>query len=393
MENYQKQLALIKRGTVNIFSEEELVARLQENRPLRVKLGVDPTAADIHLGHTVVLKKLRQFQDLGHQAILIIGDFTALIGDPSGKEKTRPQLTPAEIAKNARTYLDQVGRVLNLATLEVVNNSQWLSNLRMADILKLASRVTVARFIERDDFAARLRAKNPIGLHELLYPIMQGYDSVVVRADIELGGTDQTFNLLVGRDFQRAEGLTPQIAITTPLLVGLDGKWKMSKSLRNHIGITEPPFEMFSKVMSLPDHLMKEYYTLLTDLTFNEQIHPRQAKVRLAQEIVKTYYDEATALKSAEEFDRIFSRKQTPVEMPVFHLKAEHLKNGKIWLPKLLTLTQLSSSTSEARRLISQGGVNIDQVKITDPDTELVVKDGMVLKVGKKNRFCRLRIP
>lgn len=396
MENYQKQLEIIKRGVVNIYSESELIDRLKENRPLRVKLGVDPTAPDIHLGHTVVLKKLRQFQDLGHQAILIIGDFTALIGDPAGREKTRPQLTSEEIERNAQTYLDQVGRILNLATLEILKNSQWLSKLQMADILKLASCVTLARFIERDDFAVRLKNKTPIRLHELLYPIMQGYDSVVVKADIELGGTDQTFNLLVGRDFQRMAGLPPQIAITTPLLVGLDGHVKMSKSLGNHIGITEPPFEMFSKIMSIPDYLMEEYYELLTELPLEEikafiKTHPRDAKVRLGVEIVKCFYGEKEASKAADLFDEIFRYKRTPSQMPEFILTPADLKNGKIWLPRLLTYCNMVSSTSEARRLISQGGVTIDEVKITDPEIELEIRDGMVLKVGKKNRFCRIK--
>jgi len=397
MIEVKRQLEVIRRGVVEVFSENELIAKLKEGRPLRVKLGVDPTAPDIHLGHTVVLRKLRQFQDLGHQAILIIGDYTGLVGDPSGRENGRPQLSPQELEKNAQTYLAQVGKILNTKTLQIRRNSEWLAPLRLADIIKWASRVTVARFIERDDFAGRLKKQVPIGLHEILYPLMQGYDSVAIQADIELGGTDQTFNLLVGRDLLRSEGLLPQIAITTPLLVGLDGTNKMSKSTGNYIGVTEPAFEMFSKVMSIPDSLMKDYYTLLTDMEMGEierilKGHPREAKIRLGQEIVRIYYNEAVAGEATARFEAVFSRKEVPADIPEIHLKADDLKGGKIWLPKLLTTCKMASSTSEARRLISQGGVMIDDQKIIDPETELVVKSGMVLKVGKKNRFARLSV-
>lgn len=399
-----EQLAVIKRGAIGIFSEKELTERLEQSqrqcKPLNVKLGVDPTSPDIHLGHTVVLRKLRQFQDLGHQAILIIGDFTALVGDPSGRDKTRPQLTSAEIEKNARTYLDQVGKILNLKTLQIVRNSEWLKKLRLNDILKLAGQVTVARLIERDDFAQRLKAQTPIGLHELLYPLMQAYDSVAIKSDIELGGTDQTFNLLFGRELQRAEGQTPQIAITTPLLVGLDGVDKMSKTLNNHIGVTEPPFEMFSKTMSIPDKLMKEYYTRLTnvdtaeiDRILSSATHPKEAKVRLGQEIVKQFYDEPAARESAARFSKVFSRKEIPEDIPAITINQKHLKPGnRIWLPKLLNLCKMASSNSAAKRLIQQGGLVINNQKVIDADQEIEIQDGLVLKVGKKNRFCRIKL-
>jgi tyrosyl-tRNA synthetase len=397
MEKWQKQLEIFKRGAVDILSESELVEKLKSSRPLRIKLGVDPTAPDIHLGHTVVLRKLRQFQDMGHQAVLIIGDFTALIGDPSGKGKTRPQLTAEEIEINAKTYMKQVGKILDTEKLEWRRNSEWLSKIQMKDILQLTARVTVARFIERDDFSKRLKENTPIGLHEMLYPIMQGYDSVAVKADVELGGTDQTFNLLVGRDFQRAEGSAPQVALTTPLLVGLDGVNKMSKTLDNHIGVIESPFEMFGKTMSIPDSLMKDYYILLTGMEMAEiesilKQHPRDAKMRLGQEIVTCYYSAKDAKEAADKFIQVFSRKEMPDDIPEIELGAGDMKSGKIWLPKLLTKCKMADSTSAAARLISQGAVLIDNEKVIDPESEVTVKNGMVLKVGKKNRFCRIKV-
>ncbi|MBI4834363.1 MAG: tyrosine--tRNA ligase [Planctomycetes bacterium] len=397
MEKWQKQLEILKRGAVDILSESELIEKLKLNRPLRIKLGVDPTAPDIHLGHTVVLRKLRQFQDLGHQAVLIIGDFTALIGDPSGRVKTRPQLTADEIEINAETYMKQVGKILKAEKLELRRNSEWLGKLQMKDILQLTSQVTVARFIERDDFSKRLRERAPIGLHELLYPMMQGYDSVAVKADVELGGTDQTFNLLVGRDLQRAEGIAPQIALTTPLLVGLDGVNKMSKTLDNYIGVTEPSFDMFGKTMSIPDSLMKDYYVLLTGIEMAEiesilKQHPRDAKMRLGREIVTNYHTAAEAQEAADKFIRVFSRKEMPNDIPEIQLGPGDMKSGKIWLPKLLTKCKMAESTSAATRLISQGAVLIDNEKVIDPESEVVVKNGMILKVGKKNRFCRIKV-
>lgn len=396
-DNIIKQLELIKRGSIEIHTEQELIERLKLKRPLRVKLGVDPTAPDIHLGHTVVLEKLRQFQDLGHQAVLIIGDFTALIGDPTGREKTRPQLTKEEIEVNAKTYLEQVSRILDVKNLEITYNGSWLSKLTMNDIIKLAAQVTVARFIERDDFSKRLKSQVPISLHEFLYPLMQGYDSVAIRADIELGGTDQTFNLLVGRDLQRSAGMPPQIVLTTPLLVGLDGVKKMSKSYGNHVGVTELAFEMFSKLMSLPDSLMENYFILMTSLPENDirQIlkgHPKDAKIRLAKEIITKYYNKSEAEQSSDKWESIFSKKEVPDEVSELKIDASLLNNKKIYLPKLVSLSGIAKSSSEARRLITQGGVTIDGIKLTNPDEEIIIKSGQILKIGKKNRFFRLEL-
>src|SRR3989339_197825 len=397
MPDISKQLEAIKRGAVDIHSEEELIRKLKENRPLRVKLGVDPTAPDIHLGHTVVLQKLRQFQELGHQAVLIIGDFTALIGDPSGREKTRPQLSPQEIEANAQTYLAQVGKVLDLKRLEIVHNSDWLAKLTMENIIRLAAQVTVARFIERDDFSNRLKSGAPIGLHEFLYPLLQGQDSVAVRADIELGGTDQIFNLLVGRDLQRSAQMAPQVVMTMPLLVGLDGEQKMSKSYGNHIGLNEPATEMYGKVMSLADKLMDTYFTLLTSISAGQVKellagHPKDAKVRLAREIVTQYHDKSEADKSAERFEAVFSRKESPDDMMQLKVDAAMFKDGKFYLPKLISFSGAVKSNNEAKRLITQGGVTIDGEKLTDPDAEITIKTGQVLKIGKKNKFYRIEI-
>ena len=292
MKPPREQLRDLKRGAAALHSEAELLKRLEEGRPLRVKLGVDPSSPDLHLGHTVVLRKLRQFQDHGHQAVLIIGDFTALVGDPTGRNKTRPQLSPQEVEQNAKTYIDQVGKVLDVPKLEIVRNSEWLRPLTFFELLGLASRVTVAQFLERDDFTKRHKAGVPIGIHEFLYLIMQAYDSVMVKADVELGGTDQTFNLMVGRDLMRDMDMPPQVALTTPILSGTDGKEKMSKSLGNHIGVTASAYEMYAGVMSIPDGVMREYYTLLTGLPEDEidrlcnKTHPKSAKDRLAREIM-----------------------------------------------------------------------------------------------------------
>ena len=393
-----KQLEIIKRGIVEIHSEEELIQRLKQGRPLRIKLGLDPTKPDIHLGHTVVLEKIREFQNLGHQAVVIIGDFTAYIGDPSGRDKTRPQLSHKEIEQNAQTYFDQVRRVVDVKRLEIVYNSTWLKKLTMDDIIRLASQVTVAQFIERDDFNLRIKKQIPISLHEFLYPLLQGYDSVVVRADIELGGTDQIFNFLVARDIQKAANMPPQIVLTMPLLVGLDGSKKMSKSLGNHIAINEPPFEMYSKIMSLPDKLMESYFTLLTSLNEKEikdilSKHPKEAKIRLAKEIVTQYYGKVEGDNSAAKFESIFSRKEVPEDLAELKVDSSVLnKEGKVYLPKLLNLCGATKSNSEARRLITQGGVTIDGIKLTNPDSEITIKIGQILKIGKKNKFYRIQI-
>ncbi|MBI4563172.1 MAG: tyrosine--tRNA ligase [Planctomycetes bacterium] len=402
----QEQANTVLRGAVGIHTEEELRSKLhraaETGRPLRVKLGVDPSAPDIHLGHSVVLRKMRQFQDLGHQAVLIIGDFTALVGDPTGRKKARPQLSPQEVETNARTYLEQVGRILLADRLEIVRNSQWLKPLTFYELITLASRMTVAQFLERDDFSRRYREGTPIFLHEFLYLVMQAYDSVMVKADVELGGTDQTFNLLVGRDLMRDMGMEPQVALTCPILPGLHGGEKMSKSLGNHVGITESAFEMFSKIMSIPDALMKEYYALLTGLPSDEietmcdsrRTHPRSAKMRLASTIAGSYHPGAEADQAADEWRRRFSEKAVPETAPEISVDPFVEAAGrdlKVRFVKLVAAAR-GSSASDARRLIVQGGVEVEGRKLTDathlvPLQELV---GKLLKIGKKNEFFRV---
>ncbi|MBI2899543.1 MAG: tyrosine--tRNA ligase [Planctomycetes bacterium] len=389
-----EQYAALKRGTVNVTTDEEFRRKLDAGRPLRVKLGVDPNRPDLHLGHSVVLRKLRQFQELGHQAVLIIGDFTGMVGDPSGRSKARTQLSPQEVEANAKTYIDQVGRILDVSKVEIVRNSQWLKPLTFYELVQLAAKMTVARFLERDDFQKRHRAGVPIGLHEFLYLVMQAYDSVVVKADVELGGTDQTFNLLVGRDLMRDMGLEPQVCMTMPILVGTDGREKMSKSYDNHVGIALDAFEMYSKAMSAPDAVMKDWYTLLTPLPMDEverlcdgaKTHPMAAKDRLAREIVKGYYPADTADQAARKWKEKFSEKKVT--------DVEDLAVGpaKQSIVALVRLTGIPKSNSEARRLVEQGGVELDGARITDPKTELDVKTGAILKVGKKNRFFRISV-
>ncbi len=393
MKPPREQLKSLLRGAVNVISEEELLRKLERGAPLRVKLGVDPSSPDIHLGHTVVLRKLRQFQDAGHTAVLIIGDFTALVGDPTGKKKTRPQLTPNEVEVNAKTYIDQVTRVLSSERLEVVRNSAWLKPLPFYELVKIAAKMTVARFMERDDFSKRFKEGVPIHLHEFLYLVMQAYDSVEVKADVELGGTDQLFNLMVGRDLMRDSGQEPQVALTTPILTGLDGSDKMSKSLGNHIGVSMDAFEMYSKVMSMPDAIMKEWYTLLTLLPIDEierlcdgsKTHPKSAKDRLAREIVKGYHP-GKEDAAAQEWTSKFSLGEVPKEMPDLEVPAE------IGIVDLVMLTRIPPSKGEAKRLIEQGGIELDGRKITDLKTVLSVKGGEVLRVGKKQKYFRLKL-
>ena len=388
----REQLKDLLRGAVNVHSEEELLKKLEKGKPLRVKLGVDPSSPDIHLGHTVVLRKLRQFQDAGHTAVLIIGDFTALVGDPTGKKKTRPQLTPAEVEVNAKTYIDQVTRVLSSDRLEVVRNSAWLKPLPFYELVKIAAKMTVARFMERDDFSKRFKEGIPIHLHEFLYLVMQAYDSVEVKADVELGGTDQLFNLMVGRDLMRDSGQEPQVALTTPILTGLDGHDKMSKSLGNHIGVSMDAFEMYSRVMSMPDSIMREWYTLLTLLPIDEidrlcdaqKTHPKAAKDRLGREVVKGYHP-GKADEAAQEWDKKFSKKEVPDEMPDLEVPPE------IGIVDLVMLTKIPPSKGEAKRLIEQGGVELDGQKITDLKTVVKAKGGEVLRVGKKQKYFKLK--
>jgi len=401
-----EEIRIIKRGTEEIISEEELIKKIEksrkEKRPLRVKQGFDPNAPDIHLGHTVGLRKMRQFQDLGHDIYFLIGDFTGMIGDPSGKSVTRKQLTEKEVKKNAETYKKQVFKVLNPEKTKVVFNSHWLGKLSFSEVLKVCSKYTVARMLERDDFSNRYKEGKPIGIHEFLYPLMQGYDSVAMQADIELGGTDQKFNLLVGRDIQREYNQEPQVIITLPLLEGTDGVEKMSKSLNNYIGINESPQEMYGKVMSVPDNLMIRYFELVTDVPLNEigeiktglennNLHPRDVKKRLAREIVTLYHGQSAAITAEEEFEKVFKDKLFPEEIKELILKKDDLKEGNIWLIKLIVLSGVVDSKSEARRLVEQGGVRINGEKISDPNFDFTVKEGTILKIGKLN-FVKLVI-
>jgi tyrosyl-tRNA synthetase len=401
-----EQVALIQRGTSEIISDAELRRKLEtaqeEKRPLRVKLGLDPTAPDIHLGIAVVLRKLRLFQDLGHEVTIIIGDFTATIGDPSGKSKTRPQLTAEEVQANAKTYQDQYCQILDPDKTRIVFNSQWLNQMNFSDVIKLSAQTTVARILERDDFANRFAANTPIGIHEILYPICQGYDSVVLKSDIEMGGTDQKFNNLMGRDLQRADGQDPQVVLLMPLLVGLDGTDKMSKSLGNYVGIYEPANEMFAKLMSIPDELMETYFELTTDVPMDEvaqlqrdlvdgSVHPKTIKQRLAREVVTIYHGETVATSAQAEFDRIHRHRQLPSEIPSVSISNEDLTDGKIWVGHLLTQAGFAKSTSEARRLVQQGGVRFDGEKVVDPATLIQLQDDLILQVGKR-RFAQIKI-
>jgi len=394
-----EQVQLLKRGTVEIFTEAELAEKLTEadkaSRQLRIKLGLDPTSPDIHLGHTVVLRKMRQFQDLGHKAVLIIGDYTARIGDPTGQNATRPILSPEQIQENAKTYFEQAGKILDTSEekLEIRYNSEWLEKLTLMELIQIAAKKTVAQMLQRDTFKKRLQADVDVYTHEFLYPLMQGYDSVMVESDVELGGTDQTFNNLVGRDIQRAYGQNPQIVITMPILVGLDGKEKMSKSKGNYIGVTDEPKDMFGKVMSISDDMMENYFTLLTDLPTEKiaelvnpnKTHPKEAKVLLGKTIVSQFYNEPAAQAAAAEFDKVFAQRQLPDEIPEVEIPAEPISASK-----LLLACKLVSSGGEAKRMIKQSAASIDSEKLNDPNTEITPKDGMVIRVGKR-KFARLR--
>jgi len=398
----EEQLKIIKRGTVDIISEKELIAKLNRSiktrKPLRVKLGLDPTAPDIHIGNAVPIHKLRNFQELGHTAVLIIGDYTAIVGDPSGVNKTRPQLSHEEVMKNTKTYLNQLGKILDLKKTEIIYNSKWFMKMKFIDVITLASKITVARMMERDDFTKRYNSGIPISLHEFIYPLMQGYDSVMVKSDIEIGGTDQIFSLLIGRDLQRDKDMEPQVALTTPLLEGIDGNKKMSKSLDNYIGIYEEPKEIFGKTMSIDDSQMRKYFELATDIPLEEtdeilKAHPRQAKVNLGKAIVSRYYDNETAEKVAEEFDRVHKEHKLPDNITEIQLPSLGASKTatRIWIVKLLVDYGFAATNGEARRLITQGGVSIDNNKLTDPKQEVEVETGMILRVGKR-RFAKIVI-
>jgi len=380
---------------VDIVSEEELLAKLERGQPLRIKYGADPSAPDLHLGHSVPIGRLRKFQELGHTIVFIIGDFTARIGDPSGKSKTRPMLTTEQVDANAKTYAAQVGKLLDISKCELHYNSEWLDPMTVADVLRLMSHYTVARMLERDDFAKRLKEETPISVVELMYPLMQAYDSVAIKADVELGGTDQLFNFLVGRDIMRAYGQEPQVVMTWPLLVGTDGTEKMSKSLGNYVGITDAPGDMFGKLMSIPDDAMGMYYWLLLEQAAatveameadlkSGALHPREAKVALAKAIVTTYHSTAAADDAAAEFDRIFAQGELPSDMPDLAVPAGELDDGAIGLIKLLVLAGFASSNGEARRLIRGKGVKVEGEVIEDEMAVVPLQGGEVVQVGKR---------
>jgi tyrosyl-tRNA synthetase len=391
-----KTLEIIKEGTMDIISEDDLINKLVESKktgkPLRVKLGCDPSAPDLHLGHTIALRKLRQFQDLGHQVVFIIGDYTAMIGDPSGKSQTRKALSKEQVQKNAETYKKQVTKILDMSKAEVRYNGEWLSKLSFEDTLKLASKYTVARMLERDDFSKRFKSNTPISIHEFLYPLMQGYDSVAVEADIEIGGTDQTFNLLVGRDLQREYGQNPQVIMTFPLLEGTDGVQKMSKSLGNYIGISEEPKEMFGKVMSVSDNLMIRYFDLLNLVSKEElaqikagikdgSLHPRDTKAKLGRLIVARYHGEAAGAEAEAEFNRQFRDKQVPDDIPLVTIKVE---GDKIGILKLMSMASICKSNSEARRMVVQKAVEIDGTKVEDDKMEVAAGKEYLVHVGRR---------
>lgn len=373
-------LSLIRRGTNEIISEEELAKKLASGKKLRIKLGVDPTAPDLHLGHSVIINKLKVFQDLGHQIVFLIGDFTARIGDPSGRSATRPMMTEEQIMKNIKTYQDQVFKILDREKTEVVFNSKWLNALGIEGLLKLASKHTVAQMLVRDDFEKRFKADIPISIVEFMYPLLQAYDSVALQADVELGGNDQKFNLLLGRDMQRDAGQEPQVVITMPLLVGTDGVKKMSKSYNNYIALNDKPQDMFGKLMSISDELMMFYYELLTQENLDEikQMHPKEAKMKLGSIIVERYWGKEAAENAKAEFNKIFANKDLPTEIEEFKCDKDKIK-----LSELLFVSKMVASKNEARRLIEQGGAKVDNEKVT-ADTEIEVKNGMILQAGKR---------
>ncbi|MCP4634830.1 MAG: tyrosine--tRNA ligase [candidate division Zixibacteria bacterium] len=402
MKNVKEQFDIIKRGTVEIIREEELEKKLKHSvetgKPLIVKQGFDPTAPDIHLGHTVGIRKLKQFQDLGHEIIFLIGDFTGMIGDPSGKSEIRKRLTREEVLENAETYKKQVFKILDPEKTVIRFNSEWCSEMNFEDVLTLTSHYTVARMLERDDFENRYKSNLPISILEFMYPLVQGYDSVALKADIEMGGTDQKFNLLVGRDLQREYGQEPQVIITMPLLIGTDGIDKMSKSLGNYIGISEEPREMFGKIMSIPDKLLYDYFVLLTDIPQEDldaikigleagKENPMMHKKRLAREVITFYHSAEDAENAQTEFERIFSSKGLPDDISQIELAAE---NGEIWIVKLLTETNLCKSGGEARRMIKQGAVYLDGERISNADENINIESERLVKVGKR-KFLKVK--
>ncbi|MEN8141183.1 MAG: tyrosine--tRNA ligase [Thermodesulfobacteriota bacterium] len=397
----EEQLELIERGTVDVINRDELVEKLKKSAesgtPLRIKAGFDPTAPDLHLGHTVLIQKLKHFQDLGHQILFLIGDFTGMIGDPTGKSKTRPPLTRDDVERNAETYKEQIFKILDPEKTEVVFNSSWLEKLAPQEFIRLASQLTVARMLERDDFKKRYDAQQAISIHEFLYPLIQGYDSVALEADVELGGTDQRFNVLMGRDLQRTWGQEPQVVITLPLLEGLDGVNKMSKSLGNYIGITDPANDIYGKTLSMSDELMWRYYELLSDLSAADvatlkgdveagRLHPKAAKMQLAREITARFYDQDAAQAAEAHFEQVFKKHDLPDDIPECKLAAS---SEKIWLPKLLAEAGMVKGTGEGRRMIKQNAVSVDGAKVSDQNLELPCQGEVLLKVGKR-KFAKV---
>lgn len=399
-EEVERQFNIIKDRSVTLVSEEELKNKIRSSllskKPLKVKLGADPSAPDLHLGHVVVMKKLREFQDLGHEVYFVVGDFTGMIGDPSGRSKTRRQLSREEVEENARTYNEQASKILNPEKTHIVFNSTWLAPMTFRDIIQLSSKFTVARMLERDDFAKRYREGRPIGIHEFLYPLAQAYDSVAIQADVELGGSDQTWNLLFGRDIQAEFGQDPQVILTMPIIPGTDGQEKMSKSLGNYIAIKDEPDDMFGKVMSIPDNLMWDYYRLVLTRSQKEvddlmagvksgAVHPMDAKLDLAQAIVEEFWGREKGLAAREKFLKVFRQNEVPEEIDEFHLAEKEMG-----LAKLISYIGLAPSSSEARRLIKSGAVRVNGVKVVDEAAIVSIEDGMLLQVGKR-RMCRLR--
>lgn len=401
MASIEEQVELIERGCVECISRDELVKKLKKSAetgiPLRVKAGFDPTAPDLHLGHTVLIQKLKHFQDLGHEVVFLIGDFTGMIGDPTGKSETRKALTVEQVAANAESYKEQVFKILDPVKTTVAFNSTWLGKITSHEMIKLASELTVARMLEREDFKNRYESGKPISIHEFLYPLIQGYDSVAIKADVELGGTDQLFNVLMGRDLQRSRGQEPQIVLTLPLLEGLDGVNKMSKSLGNYIGITEDASTIYGKVLSISDELMFRYYDLLSDLSTTEiaelksrmdsgDIHPKEVKKQLARELVTRFHSAEDALAAEENFENVFKQGGVPDDLAEIELSYD----ADVWLPKLLVDAELVQSTSEGRRMVKQGAVSIDGEKITDENATIAPHGELLLKVGKR-RFAKVQ--
>lgn len=398
----EEQLAVIRRGVEKIVPEDELAKKLEWSRktgtPLRVKYGIDPTGVDLHLGHTVPMRKMRQFQELGHQAVIIIGNYTALVGDPSGRDQTRARLTAEQVEQNAEDYLEQVGKVLDLSKCEVARNGDWFGKMDFAEMLTLCSKVTVAQLLTRDDFSKRFKAESPIYLHECLYPLMQAWDSVMIKADIELGGTEQLYSFMLARDLQRDQNLPEQVSVMSPILVGLDGERRMGKSLGNYIGISESPYDMAKKFMQLPDDCMKMFYELLTETPLEEveQIltgHPKEAKQRLAKSIITEYHDAEAAEESIARWEREISSGGLPADIPVVEVKSSDLTEGTIPAAALLKLTGLCNSTSDARRSIAQGGAyhGKEKERFTSHDETVEVSSGLLLWVGRK-RFCQVEL-